>query len=800
MLNSPPPVAPRSRRALLGLGAVILLLALMLASAALLLRASLPVLEGQQPALGLRQAGLALRDDAGVPSILAADREDAGYVLGFLHAQDRFFQMDLLRRSSAGELAALLGPTAIEQDLSSRRFLFRRLAQDTLPTLPPAQRRLLTHYTQGVNAGLAALNVRPFEYLLLGQAPAPWREEDALLVIWTMYQRLQGHIESRELARRWLRMHSSPDVFAAMLPTTSRYDAPLDAPPGAQAPGSTPGALPALPAAAPDWVSAPAASSVRASASALRGTVGSNAWVIGGARSAHGGALLANDMHLPLSLPNTWYRAQLTYPVNGVDRRVVGLTLPGAPLVVAGSNGAMAWGFTNGFADTLDLVEATADAAQPGRFLIGGQSEDVPVIEETLAVRGEAPRTLQIRMSKQGPLIQVEGQWLAVDWTARSPGAVNLGLLALETADHVHDAVAMAPSFGIPTQNLVLADREGRIGWTLAGPLPRRSASVDPMKDDGTGWAGLLPGADYPSVEDPPDQQLWSANSRQFAGPRQALIGDGGADLGARATQLRDLLSAQPRHDETSLSKAMLDDRALFMSTWRAHALRALSEAALKEQPARQELRGLLQTAWSGRADQASVGYTLSRSYLNALYMELFGAADESLSRLPGAPDFATANPRWPVVIDRLITERPPGWLRGRTWEQVELAALDRAIARQTEANGSLAQARWGSFNATSIAHPLAGLPLVGRLLQAPPSPQSGDEHMPRVSAPDFGQSERLVVAPGREEQALFNMPGGQSGHPWSPFFLADHQAWIDGVPGRLLPGPERHRLLLTPP
>ena len=105
--------------------------------------------------------------------------------------------------------------------------------------------------------------------------------------------------------------------------------------------------------------------------------------------------------------------------------------------------------------------------------------------------------------------------------------------------------------------------------------MPRRSASVDPTKDDGTGWAGLLPGADYPSVEDPPDQQLWSANSRQFAGPRQALIGDGGADLGARATQLRDLLSAQPRHDETSLSKAMLDDRALFMSTWRAHALRA---------------------------------------------------------------------------------------------------------------------------------------------------------------------------------------------------------------------------------
>jgi penicillin amidase len=783
---------PRPPALLMRVTAALLALALVAASLiAIALRASLPQLDGEQFVPGLRHATLVLRDDAGVPTVRAADRADAAYALGYLHAQDRYFQMDLLRRSAAGELAALMGEGAVEQDLSSRRFLFRRLAGPALASLPEVQRQILARYTAGVNTGLAALGARPFEYIVLGQAPRPWLEEDSLLVIWSMYQRLQGHIEPRELARRWLRMNSTPAQYAAMLPAVARFDAPLDA-------GGIARPVP-LPQHAPGWMGASGAASNHSGAGAARGAVGSNAMAVGGTRTGHGGALLANDMHLPLALPNHWYRVQLEHPAPHGARRLVGLTLPGVPVMVVGSNGVLAWGLTNAFADTMDLVEATPDPGQPGRYRIGSQEETLSAIEEQIEVRGAATRTLKVLMSSRGPLSRIEGWTYVVTWTAREAGAVNLGMLDLESIDSVGGAIATAPTWGIPAQNALFVDSGGRIGWTVAGVLPRRKTPGDIMADDGDGWSARLPSGDYPTIQNPAGDVLWSANSRQLAGDRQGAIGDGGADIGARATQIRDALLARPSTDEAGMMDVMLDDRAHFVGVWRDLALRALTPAALDGQPERQALRTLLLSGWTGRAEKSSAAYTLSRSYLYALYEEIFGAVDVRLAVLPGTPNFAIANPRWPAVVERLLTERPGGWLAGRTWEQLELAAIDRAIQHQRRVHGSLNAAMWGGYNAAAIGHPLAGLPLVGSLLRAPPDPQSGDDHMPRVANPDFGQSQRLVVSPGREEFALFNMPGGQSGHPWSPFFLAGHEAWSQGDPVALLPGPERHRLLLRP-
>lgn len=753
------------------------------------LRSSLPQLDGEHRAPGLTAPATISRDAAGAPSIQVDNRGDGAYALGFLHAQDRFFQMDLLRRAAAGELAELLGAAVLEEDRSSRRFGFRQLAQTAVDKLPAVQRALLASYTRGANEGLLSLSARPFEYLVLGSAPAQWRDEDSLLVIWAMYLRLQGHIEARELARSLLRHQSSELQFAFLMPQSSRFDTPFDAAIVAEAP---------MPATAPTWVDGVAAQKL--SALALRPAVGSNAWAIGGAQSAHGGAILANDMHLPLSLPNTWYRATLRYPSDKGLRQVVGLTLPGTPLFVAGSNGSVAWGFTNGFADTLDLVELEAAKDQPHRYRIAGAWEMAHVRNEKIMVRGGSPTTLRVVMTSAGPVREAGGRHYAVEWIARERSAVDLGLVALESAQSVETAMQVAAEAGIPSQNILLADSKGHIGWTLAGRLPQRAAPADTtVAQAAPGWNRVLPGALHPRLIDPPAGFLWSANSRQFNDARQNLIGDGGADIGARAGQIREGLATSRSIDERGVFALAMDDRATFMGLWRNMALSALTDEAVASHPPRAEFRALLRSNWSGHADTGSVGYTLSRFYLEALYMELFGAVDEKLAKLPGAPSFSTANPRWPAVVMRLLQERPLGWLKQRTWKDVELAALDRAIATVTEDGSALREARWGELNASSIGHPLQGVPLIGAWLRAPAQQQAGDDHMPRVAGPAFGQSERLVVSPGRENKALFNMPGGQSGHPMSPFFLAGHDAWNRGIAVPLLPGPEQHRLVLIP-
>ncbi len=754
------------------------------------LRSSLAQLEGEVPATGLTARLVVSRDADGVPLIAAGDRNDGAYALGYLHAQERYFQMDLLRRAAAGELAALLGANLLEMDKGNRLFRFRARAQAALKRLDPSDYAMLTRYVAGVNDGLGRLGARPFEYLLLRAQPEAWRAEDTLLVTYAMYQTLQNKQEQRKHARNWLQLHATPEQLAVLLPQSSQFDAPLDmqAIPPSDAP---------LPASAPAWFgfAAPAESSLAAAPDSRHTSVGSNSWALAGSRTKHGGAILANDMHLALRLPNTWYRATLRYPVAGTSRQLTGLTLPGAPNFVVGSNGKVAWGFTNSYGDYLDLVELGHDPAQPGRFSSGEGWEVATTYQEPIAVKGQPTVPFSVQETRFGPVRTVNGRHYAVHWVALHPDAVNLRLTAMESVQDISEAAGAAARAGIPAQNISLVDASGQIGWTIAGAIPQRAAGKSAI------WSGLLPAAEYPQWRKPASGTIWTANNRQLGGEAYGRLNDGGADLGARARQIRDHLQSLTQADEQAAYQIFLDDRADFAAIWREQALRALTDAAVSQHPQRAEFRRLLQTGWTGKADVGATGYRLARAYMHCLYEQLFGKVDEELARLPGRPDFNRASLRWPAVILRLLKERPAGWLpAGRTWDGVELAAIDDAIRQLTDGGQSLGDAAWGKLNTAAIAHPLASaLPGLGRWLAAPATPLSGDDHMPLVSAPDFGQSERLVVSPGREDQALFNMPGGQSGHPLSPFFLADHRAWVEGRPRPLLPQQERYRLTFVP-
>lgn len=783
-----------SKRILL---AALLLLVLAVLGAWWYLRGSLAQLDGTRQAAGMETTASIARDAHGVPVISGGSRADVAYATGFVHAQERFFQMDLLRRVAAGELSELFGERALPLDKSHRLHRFRARGELALKSMPAADRALLERYVAGVNDGLNALKTKPFEYALVGVPPRAWAPADTLLVIWAMYFDLQGNLESRELARGWFRDHASEEQRAFLAPESTPWDAPLDAP------GIAAGEI-VIPPAPPAWWGqtkdgdAPAPAKM-AQAEFLH-SVGSNNWAVSGARSDTGAAIVADDMHLGIQLPAIWYRAALQFPDGkGGQRRMVGVTLPGTPFVVVGSNGHVAWGFTNSYGDYLDLIALDGDAVKAAA-----------VHEETILVKGAAAVKLAVRETALGPIREVQGRSYAVHWAAHQPGAVNFNAGKLEFADTLDQALAIAPTLGIPAQNFVGGDDKGNIGWTIAGPLPRRSAhgvaATYPLAaGDAAGlWQGWLAPGDYPKVVNPPQGQLGTANSRQLAGEGAALIGDGGFDLGARAHQVRDDLTALgPKTDVKKVYAVGLDDRAVFLTAWRERAMAALDAKAIQGNAQRAEALALLKDSWSGKASVDSVGYRITRGFMYAVYDLLYGGANAQLAQIDPKASMASVSARWPVVLARLLDQQPSGWLPPQysNWEALQLAALDRVIAELTKDGQPLKNATWGQRNTATSAHPMASaIPLFGRQLKVAPDMLPGDQHMPRVAGPAFGQSERLTVSPGHEEQGIFNMPGGQSGHPLSPYFLDGRMDWLTGRESPLLPGPAQHTLTFTRP
>jgi penicillin amidase len=768
----------------------------------LFVRGSLARLDGQSTGPGLSAQVTVTRDAIGVPTVTGQNRADVAFATGFLHGQERFFQMDLMRRAAAGELAELVGPIALPIDREHRFHRFRARAEAAYKASSPEDRHLFERYADGVNAGLAALTTRPPDYLLTMTKPRPWAPEDCLLVVWAMYFDLQDQLETRKWELGWLKDHTTPEQLSFLLPDATGWDAPLD--------GPSPAPDLKVPVEAPEWWNKPVetkASAVDAGADIIPG---SNNWALAGSRVKGGRALVANDMHLGLRLPPVWYRMMLIYnDGQGGQRKVIGVSLPGTPVIVAGSNTHVAWGETNAAGDWLDIIRLDQDSAHPGQVKLGEDWLSPTVAEETIAVKGAAPEKMLIRETPMGPIRESNGQVYAIHWLAADAKAADLGILKLETASTAVEALDIAASAGVPELNFVAGDDQGHIGWVIAGLMPERGAQdhafAFPLEPDqlASSWRQTLAPAAHPRIVDPAGGQLFSANSRQLMGEGEMLIGDGGFDLGARTRQIRDDLQALPAETDVQASYAIeLDDRALFMGAWRDRALAALDAQAVADHPDRAEFRRLLTESWDGHAGTGSVGYRLTRGYLYALYDECFVGLNDKLATLGQGADYRTANHRWPAVIARLLETRPAGWLPAgrKDWREVQLAAIDKTIAALTAGGHALSEASWGRRNIAHVAHPFARfVPLIGSHLMAPADQLPGDSNMPRVSAPDFGQSERLVVTPGKEEEGVFNLPGGQSGHPLSPFFLAEFENWAQGKPEPLLPGVPKYGLVLTP-
>lgn len=772
-----------------------------------LVAGSRPQASGSIAVPGVSAPVTIVRDAAGIPTITAGNRRDLAYALGFVHGQERFFQMDLERRVAAGELAALVGPKAVATDKDHRQHRFRALATRELELLPPGQRDLVHAYTAGVNAGLAHLSVRPWEYLLLGARPEPWTDSDSVLAIDAMFLDLNQDGENRrELDIARLRAVLPRPLADFLLAPAPRWEAPMQGGPSEPVPmpDATVFDLRASP-----LQKVARARSVRAIARSIAANtgIGSNGFAVGG-KLTGGAALLANDPHLSLRVPNIWYRTRLRYPHPSDPRRMIdlnGVTLPGAPALVIGSNSHVAWGFTNSFGDWMDWVRVIVDPRDPSRYKTPGGWAKLEKHVEVIHVKGAPDVRLNVEDTIWGPVMDkdTDGVPLALAWIAHDPRSVNLNLMQLETTKSVAQALALAPSLGIPPQNFVVVDAQGNIGWTIAGSVIPvragfdRSAPAD-WSTPGTGWVGYATPDEVPRIENPADSRIWTANQRIVGGDALALLGDSGYDQGARAQQIRDDLAARDDFTPRDMLGIQLDDRALFLARWQRRLLHVLE---VSRDPALAALMPFVKD-WQARAAADSVGYRIVRMFHDQVRENVLAPfATRASVRWD---DFAWPGPGVGEYAVWTLVDRKPAWLldpKYTSWNALLADSAKQVADELASEPGPLADKTWGKRNTAQIDNPMSvALPAwLARLVDMPHDRLPGDNDMPRVQRPTYGASMRMDVQPGNEADGLLQMPGGQSDNPLSPWFGKGHEAWVHGTPSPLLPGPDKYRLTLQP-
>jgi len=796
---------------------------------------SLPILDGRTHVTGLHQPVTITRDALGIPTIGGGSREDVARATGFLHAQDRFFQMDLARRRAAGELAELVGARALPVDRRARLHRFRAEARQAVSLLRPQDRDVLRAYVGGVNAGLAQLSAPPFEYLLLRQRPANWAEEDTLLVVLSMFLTLQDSEGWYDTTAATMHELLPAPMAEFLLPRGSGWDSPIegDALEVSPIPGPEVYNLRArrsgkpsieLPPARPEPSTLPTPNTqLPTLLAALIGSwpsesrwelgvdrdsaVGSNSFAVAGRLTESGDALVANDMHLTVRVPNTWYRA--AYEWNDPrPHALVGATLPGHPAMVIGSNTHVAWGFTNSYADLADVLLLETDSTHPDAYETPGGWQRFEHFDEVINVSGASADRLPVTWTMWGPVIQPDfkGRLRALRWVAHSAEQLASTMTPFESAQTIDEAFDEANGAGALGQNIVAADRTGRIGWSIFGALPRRfgtDGEVPVSWADGTaGWAGWISSAEAPRLIDPPSGRIWTANARVAGGEHLGPLGHGNWEIGSRARIIRDRLFGRERFGIRDLLDIQLDASATFLDRWHNLVLYTLSPAAIRDHQDRAEFRSVVEHGWTGRVTADNAAYRLTRMFREQVSERIFGFLLSECYAADPEFDYRTIRLR-EGPIWKLIAERPSHLLDPAfaTWDDLLLASVDEVVAQvHRDHRGPLVDRRWDELDQTAYRHPLSSaLPFLWRWLDMPVEPLPGDLYTPNMHWNANAPSERMIVSPGREQEGVMHMPTGQSGHPLSPYYRNSHPAWVRGDPTPLMPGPSEHSLTLVP-
>ena len=668
-------------------------------------------------------------DEDGIPRIAAANPIDGAAALGFLHARDRMFQMEMTRRVASGRLSEIAGGATLRLDRTMRTLGLRRRAEADLGAQTAETRAMLDAYARGVNAwiDLRGRFAAP-EFIALG-TPEPWTPVDSLLWGKTMALYLSGNWR-QELAHAALQQQMPPERIKALWPRQDATPSP-DARLGA--------AAVRLAAAAPAF---PEPFTLPGSAS--------NEWAVDGAHSATGAPLLAGDPHLGFSMPGIWYLARIQTP-EGV---LAGATAPGVPFLILGHNGRIAWTFTTTGADTQDVFIETP--TEDGGYVTPDGPAKFEERQETIRIRGGADQVFTVRETRHGPVLSdlddAAGPVLSVAMANLAAGDVApSGLLALNRAATVAEARRAAPQITAPVQNLLVADRQG-IGQFTTGRIPVRRAGDGAMPvpgaDGAHDWIGFAAGDQLPHDINPASGRLVNANERTAPPDFPVFMGmDWFGDW--RARRIRTLLNERTAHSVASFAQMQVDPFSAFALAMMPRLLRT----APADSASRTALAALRR--WDG-----AVRMDRPQALLFNEWMRGIEAALMTLYAVP--PGMAGAQSD---LIARALGPAEAGWC-GAGCDAMLATTLAKAAA------GYDPEGRWGDVHQAEFPHPLLGrLPLIGRLFTWHIEQPGDDTTIYRGSprGPGWtsvhGPSYRGVYDLADLDRSVFALAPGQSGH-----------------------------------
>jgi penicillin amidase len=756
------------RRGLYALAGLLLLVAVAAGSAYLWLRSSLPETTGSiaVPRLG---ANVEIRRDAdGVVTIRAQSEADAFYALGFAHAQDRLFQMDMTRRLGAGRLAEVIGPSAVDIDKQMRILGLYRLAEASIAKLPNDMRVTLEAYAAGVNAFLDTRSgALPPEFAALGYSPEKWRPADSL--VW-------GRLMAWQLSDNWPQELLRYRLVARLTPGQLRE------------------LWPAPPAEALGIPQAEKPSSHAALAERLRDRGASNSFVVAGSRSATGKPLLANDPHLGLQVPIQWYLARLQTPT----LTLAGATAPGVPMIIIGHNGQVAWSFVTTAGDTQDLFIEKLLPGDATHYLTPKGPQAFETRDEIIKVAGAADVAFTVRRSRHGPILSDApflgwtdpGQVLALAWPGfEEDDGAAAALYRINRAHSGDELLAAAAGFGSPMQNLLYADTQGHIGFVVAGRLPLRKVNAaSQMPAPGwTGdydWSGYLQPDHLPQSVDPKAGWIATANNDIRPEDYTEFI-SGRWERPYRYARIAELIEDAPVQTLDTLAAIQLDTKSVAAEELVPELLGSIEPDARPESPASRALallkawdfrmardrpEPLIFTAWMAELDR-----TILSDKLGDLFEDYASWNPGEAVRLPTSWCDDTGTPE----VEDCKTQIDKAWR----------AALDKLAATYGQ---DPARWRWGDAHQAPFRNRILDfIPLVGHLLRDPIAADGDDATVNRATPrrdfrsvvfPDVhGPGLRAIFDLADLDRSRFIIAGGQSGNALSAHYRDFLERWRDG-------------------
>jgi len=784
---------------------------------------ALPQLDGQLQVNGLKARVTVTRDSHGVPTIEAATLDDLFFAQGYVTAQDRLWQMDVMRRFGSGELSEILGEQTLELDREQRVLGLRAAAKKSLAMASARDRSFFEAYARGVNAFSTPHGDRlPIEFRILGYKPKPWTAEDSVVIANQMVKDLNYHYFFDALAREKILAKLGPELTADLYVNRSWHDRP---PTVMREDLSEPQSVPSNPDDEDDE-DAPDNSVTRATPPAVtafsaaddQALDGSNDWVISGAHTVTGKPLLSNDMHLGHQMPNLWYEAHL----RSGTLDVAGVTLPGMPYVIVGHNQRIAWGFTNVGPTVTDIYLENFNAE--GAYQTPGGWVQPERRSEVIRVKGEPDVTVDVKITRHGPiiteLIPGETRSLALRWTLYD--GLRIPFFDVNAAQNWEEFRKAFSQLEAPGQNVVYADVDGNIGYQATGKVPIRAAGDGSLPvsgaDDAHEWIAYIPFDKLPSIYNPPSGVIATANGRITPDNYPNSISMEW-EAPWRTERIYHVLESGRKFsaaDMLTLETDIQSESTLFAAERLVYAVDHAAKPSARAKQAADLMRG-----WDGRMLASSAAPTIAETSLRELRRLLLepklGIApaesrspDSELYKADQHKDLDWKTYTWlqrSVWLENVLLHKPKRWLPEKypNYDELLAAAVEAAV-NDPQAPRDLASWRWGTFNPVAIQHPILGKIPVLKYWSGPGvQEQSGSGYTVKAVTRHHGASERFTANLANLDQSTLNTVTGQGGNFLSPYYMDQWKAWYDGTTftlpfsAKAVEAAKAHSLVLEP-